>query len=52
MITTQEKQRKAEREKTEFYEHVERDLTESAGSDSTVVCWLREMISKKSMAIR
>ena len=47
MITTQEKQRKAEREKTEFYEHVERDLTESAGSDSTVVCWLREMISKK-----
>lgn len=47
MITTQEKQREAEREKTEFFENVEDYLTECADPDSTGVSWLREVLSKK-----
>jgi len=52
MITTQEKQREAEREKTEFFENVENCLTECADPDSAGVFWLRKCFCKKSMAIR
>lgn len=47
MITTQEKQREAEREKTEFFENVENCLTECADPDSAGVFWLREMFLQK-----
>ena len=47
MITTQEKQREAEREKTEFFENVENCLTECADPDSAGVSWLREMFFQK-----
>ena len=47
MITTQEKQREAEREKTEFFENVEDCLTECAAPDSAGVSWLREMFFQK-----
>lgn len=47
MITTQEKQREAEREKTEFFENVEDCLAEYADPDSAGVSWLREMFLQK-----
>lgn len=47
MITTQEKQREAEREKTEFFENVKNCLTECADPDSAGVSWLREMFFQK-----
>ena len=47
MITTQEKQREAEREKTEFFENVENCLTECADPDSAGVFWLRKMFLQK-----
>lgn len=47
MITTQEKQREAEREKTEFFENVENCLTECADPDPAGVFWLREMFLQK-----
>lgn len=48
MITTQEQRREEEQEKVEFFERVEENLAaEYAGSDSTVVSWLREMYSQK-----
>ena len=47
MIPTQEKQREAEREKTEFFENVENCLTECADPDSAGVFWLREMFLQK-----
>ena len=47
MITTQEKQREEEREKTEFFENVEDCLAEYADPDSAGVSWLREMFFQK-----
>ena len=47
MITTQEKQREAEREKTEFFENVEDCLAEYADPDSAGVSWLWEMFLQK-----
>lgn len=47
MITTQEKQREKEREKTEFFENVEDCLAEYADPDSAGVSWLREMFFQK-----
>lgn len=47
MITTQEKQREAEREKTEFFENVKNCLSECADPDSAGVSWLREMFFQK-----
>ena len=47
MITTQEKQRETEQEKTEFFENVQDYLTECADSDSVGVSWLREMFFQK-----
>ena len=47
MITTQEKQREAEREKTEFFENVKNCLTECADPNSAGVSWLREMFFQK-----
>ena len=47
MITTQEKQREAEREKTEFFENVKNCLTECADPDSAGISWLREMFFQK-----
>lgn len=52
MITTQKMRMEEERSRAEFFETVEGCLTECAGPDSVVVFWLREMYSKRSLAIR
>lgn len=52
MITTQKMRMEEERSRAELFETVEGCLAEGAGPDSVVVSWLREMYSKKSLAIR
>lgn len=52
MITTQKMRMEEERSRAELFETVEGCLAEDAGPDSVVVSWLREMYSKKSLAIR
>lgn len=47
MLTTQERRREEEREKTDFFETVEGYLAECSGSDSVAVFWLREMFFEK-----
>lgn len=47
ILTRQEKQRKADGEKTKFFEETERYLTEYAGQDTMAVSWLLEMVSGK-----
>ena len=47
MITTQERRREKEQEKTDFFETVEGYLIERAGSDSVAASWLREMFFEK-----
>ena len=47
MITTQERRREKEQEKTDFFETVEGYLIECAGSDFVAVSWLREMFFQK-----
>ncbi len=47
MITTQKRRMEAEQDRADFFETVEGYLEECAGSDSMVVCWMREVLSKK-----
>lgn len=47
MLTTQERQKEAERGKADFFETVESYLTECTGPDSIAVSWLQDMFSQK-----
>ena len=46
-LTTQERQKEAERGKADFFETVESYLTECKGPDSIAVSWLQDMFSQK-----